>query len=132
MAVEIVNPEGLPSNPAYAQGTVSSGRRAVVVGGQNGVEADGVIAEGGPRARPRGPCATSDGARRRRRDGGRRGPPQIVPAGLHSGDVHVAADRGGGRSPDGVPVGPDRPAVESHSPVGATGRDGQAGGRAGR
>ena len=46
MAVEIVNPEGLPSNPAYAQGTVSSGRRTVVVGGQNGVDADGMMAEG--------------------------------------------------------------------------------------
>jgi 2-iminobutanoate/2-iminopropanoate deaminase len=46
MAVEIVNPEGLPSNPAFAQGTVSSGQRAVIVGGQNGVDADGTMAEG--------------------------------------------------------------------------------------
>jgi hypothetical protein len=38
MAVEVLNPEGLSSNPAYAQGTVASGRRTVVVGGQSGVD----------------------------------------------------------------------------------------------
>jgi enamine deaminase RidA (YjgF/YER057c/UK114 family) len=46
MSVEILNPEGLPTNPAYAQGTVASGQRIVVVGGQNGVTADGTMAHG--------------------------------------------------------------------------------------
>jgi 2-iminobutanoate/2-iminopropanoate deaminase len=44
--VEILNPEGLPTNPAFAQGAVASGQRFVVVGGQNGVTADGKIADG--------------------------------------------------------------------------------------
>ena len=46
MTVEIVNPEGLPANPAFAPGTVSSGQRTVIVGGQNGVDASGTMADG--------------------------------------------------------------------------------------
>ena len=46
MAVEVLNPEGLSSSPAYAQGTVASGPRTVVVGGQNGVDGDGTMADG--------------------------------------------------------------------------------------
>jgi len=46
MPVEILNPDGLPANPAFAQGTVASGQRIVVVGGQNGVTADGTMADG--------------------------------------------------------------------------------------
>ena len=45
MSVEIINPDGLPTSPAFAQGTVASGQRMVVVGGQNGVNADGTMAD---------------------------------------------------------------------------------------
>jgi 2-iminobutanoate/2-iminopropanoate deaminase len=44
--VELLNPEGLPTNPAFAQGTVASGQRFVVVGGQNGLTADGTMVDG--------------------------------------------------------------------------------------
>ena len=46
MPVETLNPEGLPTKPAFAQGTVASGQRFVVVGGQNGVTADGTMLDG--------------------------------------------------------------------------------------
>jgi enamine deaminase RidA (YjgF/YER057c/UK114 family) len=46
VAVEVLNPEGLSSNPAYAQSTVASGRRTVVVGGQSGVDRHGTMADG--------------------------------------------------------------------------------------
>jgi enamine deaminase RidA (YjgF/YER057c/UK114 family) len=46
MTVELINPQGLPTNPAFAQGTVATGQRTIVVGGQNGVDADGAMADG--------------------------------------------------------------------------------------
>jgi 2-iminobutanoate/2-iminopropanoate deaminase len=46
MAVELINPPGLPTNPAFAQGTVGTGQRTIVVGGQNGVDADATMADG--------------------------------------------------------------------------------------
>ena len=46
MTVERLNPEGLYVSPAFAQGTVAWGSRTVYVGGQNGIDADGVLAEG--------------------------------------------------------------------------------------
>jgi 2-iminobutanoate/2-iminopropanoate deaminase len=46
MSIEILNPAGLPTNPAFAQGTAASGQRFVVVGGQNGVAADGTMLDG--------------------------------------------------------------------------------------
>ena len=46
MTVEILNPEGLPANPAFAQGVVATGQRTIVVGGQNGVDGNGVMAVG--------------------------------------------------------------------------------------
>ncbi|MFL6077079.1 MAG: RidA family protein [Mycobacteriales bacterium] len=46
MTTEIVNPPELPANPAFAQGTLSTGSRILVVGGQNGVDATGAMAAG--------------------------------------------------------------------------------------
>jgi enamine deaminase RidA (YjgF/YER057c/UK114 family) len=46
MTTERVNPPGLPANPAFAQGTLSTGSRLLVVGGQNGVDATGAMASG--------------------------------------------------------------------------------------
>ena len=46
MTVERLNPEGMFVSPAFAQGTVAQGSRTVYVGGQNGIDADGVLAEG--------------------------------------------------------------------------------------
>jgi 2-iminobutanoate/2-iminopropanoate deaminase len=47
MTVERLNPEGMFVSPAFAQGTVATGSRTVYVGGQNGIDAEGVLAEGG-------------------------------------------------------------------------------------
>jgi enamine deaminase RidA (YjgF/YER057c/UK114 family) len=42
-----LNPDGVPSNPAFSQAVLVSGAtRTVYVGGQNGVEPDGAIAVG--------------------------------------------------------------------------------------
>ncbi len=42
MALTHLNPAGLPTNPAFAQGVVLDGPgRLVVVGGQDGIDADG-------------------------------------------------------------------------------------------
>ena len=42
-----LNPDGVPSNPAFSQAVlVSDARRTVYVGGQNGVGPDGAIAVG--------------------------------------------------------------------------------------
>jgi len=46
MTTEIVNPPELPTNPAFAQGTLSAGSRVLVVGGQNGVDGTGAMASG--------------------------------------------------------------------------------------
>jgi enamine deaminase RidA (YjgF/YER057c/UK114 family) len=46
MAVERLNPEGLYVSPAFSQGTVASGSRTVYVGGQNGIDAQGRLADG--------------------------------------------------------------------------------------
>lgn len=42
----IVNPAGLPANPAFAQGVVTAAGRTLYVGGQNGVDAEGVLVDG--------------------------------------------------------------------------------------
>jgi 2-iminobutanoate/2-iminopropanoate deaminase len=42
MPVTHLNPEGLPTNPAFSQGVVLNGPgRLVIVGGQDGIDADG-------------------------------------------------------------------------------------------
>jgi len=47
MAVEHINPAGMAANPVYSQGVAVSGNvRTIYVGGQNGVDATGVIADG--------------------------------------------------------------------------------------
>ena len=44
MAIERLNPKGMHSNPAYSQGVVlPATARIVLVGGQNGVDANGQI-----------------------------------------------------------------------------------------
>src|SRR4051812_19327625 len=42
-----VNPAGLHSNPAFAQGMILPAGPTLFVGGQNGVDADGAIVDGG-------------------------------------------------------------------------------------
>jgi enamine deaminase RidA (YjgF/YER057c/UK114 family) len=44
--IEQLNPAAMAGNSAFAQGTVATGRRIVHVGGQNGVDGDGVMADG--------------------------------------------------------------------------------------
>jgi len=46
MTVERLNPDGMYVSPAFAQGTVAQGSRTVYVGGQDGIDADGKLAEG--------------------------------------------------------------------------------------
>ena len=46
MTVERLNAEGLFVSPAFAQGTVARGSGTVYVGGQNGIDADGVLEDG--------------------------------------------------------------------------------------
>jgi 2-iminobutanoate/2-iminopropanoate deaminase len=44
MAIRHLNPTGLHANPAFSQGTViPSGSSMIIVGGQNGIAADGQI-----------------------------------------------------------------------------------------
>jgi 2-iminobutanoate/2-iminopropanoate deaminase len=44
--IEQLNPPSLPTSPAYAQGTVATGTRIVYVGGQNGLDKTGTLADG--------------------------------------------------------------------------------------
>ena len=44
--IEHVNPESMRNNPAFSQGTVAPAGRTLYVGGQNGIDAAGVMAEG--------------------------------------------------------------------------------------
>jgi len=46
MSIEHVNPESLPTNPAFSQGTIAPAGRTLYVGGQNGVDADGTLLDG--------------------------------------------------------------------------------------
>jgi enamine deaminase RidA (YjgF/YER057c/UK114 family) len=44
MSTRHINPEGLPSNPAFSQAVVVEGpARTIYIGGQNGVDADGKV-----------------------------------------------------------------------------------------
>ncbi|MDQ2699436.1 MAG: RidA family protein [Actinomycetota bacterium] len=42
-----VNPASMHTNPAFAQGMITPAGRLVFVGGQNGVDAQGALVEGG-------------------------------------------------------------------------------------
>jgi enamine deaminase RidA (YjgF/YER057c/UK114 family) len=45
--IEHLNPPGLPTNPAFSQAVAVRGEGTTIyVGGQNGVDADGAVAEG--------------------------------------------------------------------------------------
>jgi 2-iminobutanoate/2-iminopropanoate deaminase len=44
--IDRLNPAALPVSPAFAQGTVATGSRTVYVGGQNGIDATGALADG--------------------------------------------------------------------------------------
>jgi enamine deaminase RidA (YjgF/YER057c/UK114 family) len=46
MSIQHVNPESLPTNPAFSQGTIAPAGRTLYVGGQNGVDAHGTLLEG--------------------------------------------------------------------------------------
>lgn len=45
MSIEHVNPDSLPSSPAFSQGTIAPAGRTLYVGGQDGVGADGELLE---------------------------------------------------------------------------------------
>ena len=42
----IINPVGLPANPAFAHGVITAPGRLLHVGGQNGVDAEGTLVDG--------------------------------------------------------------------------------------
>jgi enamine deaminase RidA (YjgF/YER057c/UK114 family) len=44
--IEHVNPPSMRSNPAFSQGTIAPAGRTLYVGGQNGIDATGAMAEG--------------------------------------------------------------------------------------
>lgn len=44
--IEHVNPESLHSSPAFSQGTIAPAGRTLYVGGQNGLDATGAMADG--------------------------------------------------------------------------------------
>jgi 2-iminobutanoate/2-iminopropanoate deaminase len=46
MSIEHINPDSLPSSPAFSQGTIAPAGRTLYVGGQDGVGADGELLEG--------------------------------------------------------------------------------------
>lgn len=41
-----IDPAGMPTSPAFAQAMLAEGGRTLYIGGQNGVRADGTLAEG--------------------------------------------------------------------------------------
>lgn len=45
MTVERLNPEGLEANPAFAQATIAPAGRTLYIGGQNGTDASGALAD---------------------------------------------------------------------------------------
>jgi hypothetical protein len=55
--IKLLNPESLERNPAFAQGTLATGSRAIHVGGQNGIDRAGAW-RAALRHRPRRRCAT--------------------------------------------------------------------------
>jgi len=46
MVIEHVNPGSLRANPAFSQGTIAPAGRTLYVGGQNGIDATGAMADG--------------------------------------------------------------------------------------
>lgn len=46
MMIERINPEGLFQSPAFSQATIAPSGRTLYIGGQNGVDASGNLAEG--------------------------------------------------------------------------------------
>jgi enamine deaminase RidA (YjgF/YER057c/UK114 family) len=46
MTIERINPEGLFQSPAFSQATIAPAGRTLYIGGQNGVDASGNLAEG--------------------------------------------------------------------------------------
>ena len=44
--IEHVNPESLATSPAFSQGTIAPAGRTLYVGGQDGIDASGAMAEG--------------------------------------------------------------------------------------
>jgi 2-iminobutanoate/2-iminopropanoate deaminase len=46
MSIEHLNPESLPSSPAFSQGTIAPAGRTLYVGGQDGVGPDGELLDG--------------------------------------------------------------------------------------
>lgn len=46
MSIEHINPESLPTSPAFSQGTITPAGRTLYVGGQDGVGPDGELLEG--------------------------------------------------------------------------------------
>jgi enamine deaminase RidA (YjgF/YER057c/UK114 family) len=48
MTITHLNPEGMLTSPAFSQAVAAEGGRTVYVGGQNGVDAEGTMADGLP------------------------------------------------------------------------------------
>jgi 2-iminobutanoate/2-iminopropanoate deaminase len=46
MGIEHINPESLPSSPAFSQGTIAPAGRTLYIGGQDGVGPDGEVLDG--------------------------------------------------------------------------------------
>ena len=46
MTIERVNPDGLFQSPAFSQATIAPATRTLYIGGQNGIDASGKLAEG--------------------------------------------------------------------------------------
>ena len=46
MTIERINPEGLFQSPAFSQATIAPTGRTLYIGGQNGIDASGHLAEG--------------------------------------------------------------------------------------
>ena len=46
MTIERINPEGLRQSPAFSHATIAPAGRTLYIGGQNGVDASGNLAEG--------------------------------------------------------------------------------------
>ena len=46
MTIERINPEGLLQSPAFSQATIAPAGRTLYIGGQNGVDASGKLANG--------------------------------------------------------------------------------------
>ena len=44
--IEHINPPSMRNNPAFSQGTIAPAGRTLYVGGQNGIDSTGALAEG--------------------------------------------------------------------------------------